>query len=74
MKIGLINTEGGVFSIPDYRIGAEVAFDKINANGGINGAKIETVVCLSDASPEGSINCANKMVEEKVAVYFFFFF
>ena len=70
VKIGLINTEGGVFSIPDYRIGAEVAFDKVNATGGINGAKIETVLCLTDASPEGSINCANKMVEEKVAVVY----
>jgi branched-chain amino acid transport system substrate-binding protein len=70
VKIGLINTEGGALSIPDYRIGAEVAFDKVNATGGINGAQIETVVCLTDATPEGSINCANKMVEEKVAVVY----
>jgi branched-chain amino acid transport system substrate-binding protein len=68
IKIGYANNEGGVFSLPEFRIGGEVAVDYINKNGGVNGAKIELVGCLADASPEGSINCANKFVEQKVAI------
>ena len=57
-----------MFSLPEFRIGGEVAVDYINKNGGVNGAKIELVGCLADASPEGSINCANKFVEQKVTI------
>jgi branched-chain amino acid transport system substrate-binding protein len=34
----------------------------------VNGAKIEVVNCAADASPEGSINCANKLIDAKVAI------
>ncbi len=68
IKIGYANNEGGVFSLPEFRIGGEVAVDYINKNGGVNGAKIDLVGCLADASPEGSINCANRFVEQKVTI------
>ena len=61
IKVGYVNNEGGVFSLPEFRIGGEVAINAINAAGGVNGAQIEVVSCLADASPEGSINCANKL-------------
>ena len=54
IKIGYVNNEGvGAFAprVPDRR--GEVAIEAINAAGGINGAQIEVVTCLSDASPEG---------------------
>ena len=51
---------------PDFRAGAEVAIKNINANGGINGAKLEIVSCSTSLSPESSINCANKMIEAGV--------
>lgn len=68
IKVGYVNNEGGVFSLPEFRTGGEVAIDEINAHGGVNGAKIQVVECLSDASPEGAINCANKLVEAHVAM------
>jgi branched-chain amino acid transport system substrate-binding protein len=68
IKIGLSNDEGGAFSLPEFRIGAEVGAKYVNDHGGINGAKIELVNCLSDASPEGAINCANQFVEKKVDI------
>lgn len=68
IKVGYVNNEGGVFSLPEFRTGGEVAIDQINAHGGVNGAKIDVVECMSDASPEGAINCANKLVEANVAI------
>jgi branched-chain amino acid transport system substrate-binding protein len=66
IKIGVSNDEGGAFSLPEFRIGIEEGAKYINDHGGINGAQIEIVKCLSDASPEGAVNCANQFVEEKV--------
>jgi branched-chain amino acid transport system substrate-binding protein len=68
IKVGYVNNEGGAFSLPEFRIGGEVAIDYINKNGGVNGAKIEIVNCNADASPEGSINCANQLIDAKVSI------
>ncbi|MFZ4719560.1 MAG: ABC transporter substrate-binding protein [Ilumatobacteraceae bacterium] len=68
IKVGYVNNEGGAFSLPEFRIGGEVAIDEINKDGGINGATIEVVGCLADASPEGSINCANQLIEAGVVL------
>ena len=56
IKIGYVNDEGAAFSLPEFRIGGEVAIDYINKHGGIKGVKIQEVKCLADASPEASIN------------------
>lgn len=68
IKIGYVNNEGGAISLPEYRIGGEVAADYINAHGGINGAHISIVECKSDGSPEGSINCANQLIQANVVL------
>jgi len=68
IKIGLSNDEAGSFSLPEFRIGAEVGAKYVNDHGGINGAKIELTECTSDASPEGAVNCANQFVEKKVDI------
>ena len=68
IKIGYVNNEGAAFSLPEFRIGGEVAIDYINKHGGIKGLKIEKIKCISDASPESSINCANKFIEQKVTI------
>jgi branched-chain amino acid transport system substrate-binding protein len=67
IKVGLVNQDGGPVPFPDFRAGAEIAIKNINATGGINGAKLEVVSCATSLSPESSINCANKMIEAKVA-------
>jgi branched-chain amino acid transport system substrate-binding protein len=66
ITIGYVNNEGPVFSLPEFRIGGEVAIDVINANGGVDGATIEAESCIADASPEGSIGCANQFIEAGV--------
>ena len=68
IKIGYVNNEGAAFSLPEFRIGGEVAIDYINKHGGIKGLKIEEIKCIADASPESSINCANKFIEQKVTI------
>ena len=68
IRVGYVNNEGGAISLPELRTGGEVAIATINESGGIHGAMIETVVCLSDATPEGAINCANKLIEEDVVL------
>lgn len=68
ITIGYVNNEGGALSLPEYRVGGEVAVDRINADGGINGVPIELVTCEADGSPEGSINCANELIDAGVVV------
>ncbi|WP_428116755.1 ABC transporter substrate-binding protein [Candidatus Poriferisodalis sp.] len=68
IRVGYVNNEGGVISLPELRTGGEVAIATINASGGIHGAMIEPVVCLSDTTPEGAINCAVKLIEEDVVL------
>ena len=68
IKIGYLNNEGGAtFSVPELRIGAQVAADYVNNTlGGVNGRPIQLVPCADDGSPEKSIDCANKLIEAKV--------
>ncbi len=68
ITIGFLNNEGGAFSVPELRVGNEVATDYLNNTlGGVNGRPLTVVRCASDGSPEKSIDCANKLVEAKVA-------
>lgn len=51
------------------RIGAELAVEQANANGGINGAQIELVAYDDQASPKEAVPIATKLVEkDKVVV------
>ena len=68
IKVGYVNNEGGNISLPELRIGGEVAIDTVNKTGGIHGAIIEPIICLSDGSPESAINCAIKLIEEDVVL------
>ncbi|WP_020109237.1 ABC transporter substrate-binding protein [Nocardia sp. 348MFTsu5.1] len=70
VKIGFISTEGGgVVSIPEWREGAEAAVEYVNKNGGgfAGGHSIDLVVCKQAEEPTSATNCANQMVEQKVA-------
>jgi len=69
IKIGIINAEDGpAISQPEGRIAAEAAVKYANENlGGIGGHPIETVVCKSKEDAASATDCANQMVEEKVA-------
>lgn len=69
VKIGLINNEGGAsISQPENREAAEAATKYVNENyKGIAGRPIELVVCKSAEEPVSARDCANQMVEKKVA-------
>lgn len=68
IKIGFIAPEGGAVSLPSVREGGEAAAQYLNENGGgIGGHKIELVVCKQHEEPATATQCANEMVEKKVA-------
>ena len=46
------------------KIGAQLAVDQANAEGGINGVQIELVVYDDQASPKNSVPIANKLISQ----------
>src|SRR5688572_24449556 len=47
--IGFMNNEGGAFSVPELRVGSEVAEEHINSQlGGVNGRPIQVERCATD--------------------------
>lgn len=69
LRIGWVNLEGGTLSLPEARIGAEAGVAYVNGHlDGVGGRPVELVRCDVDGSPEKSVDCANKMAEEKVGL------
>ena len=71
VKIGLV-TEGGAEAIGSQsaltETGADIAVQYANEYlGGIAGHPIDLFVCGNQATPAGAQDCANQMVEQKVA-------
>lgn len=65
--IGFMNNEGGAFSVPELRVGNEVATDYVNDHlGGVNGRPIEVERCATDGTPESAIDCVNQFIERGV--------
>jgi ABC-type branched-subunit amino acid transport system substrate-binding protein len=56
------------FAFPETRKAAENVFDEVNKAGGINGKKIEVIVCNDKNDPNEAAKCAREAVSEKVAV------
>jgi branched-chain amino acid transport system substrate-binding protein len=46
----------------------DAAIKDINADGGVDGAKITEDFCSTDGTPDSAINCANKLVGDHVAL------
>jgi branched-chain amino acid transport system substrate-binding protein len=69
IKVGYITPEGGAVTLPMVREGGEAATEYLNNNGGgIGGHEVDLVVCKQQEDPASATNCANQMVEQKVAV------
>jgi branched-chain amino acid transport system substrate-binding protein len=69
IKVGFLNQEKGAMAFPDFGAGARVAHEYVNEQlGGVGGRPLEFVECLTDGSPESSIDCANQFAEAKVPV------
>ncbi|HWV84742.1 MAG TPA: ABC transporter substrate-binding protein [Capillimicrobium sp.] len=69
IRVGFLNQEKGAASFPDFGAGARAASAYLNEElGGVDGRPLELVECLTDGTPESSIDCANRFAEEEVAV------
>lgn len=67
IRVGFLNQEKGATAFPDFGAGARAASAHLNEDlGGVGGRPLELVECLSDGSPESSIDCANRFAEEDV--------
>jgi branched-chain amino acid transport system substrate-binding protein len=64
--IGFLNQERGPVAFPEFGAGARAARLYVNAKlDGINGRQLRFVECMTDGSPEASIDCANRFVQAK---------
>ena len=66
--VGFHNLEGGAaISLPQIREAFLSGVNYVNEElGGINGRPLKAITCNVDVTPESSVNCANKFVEENV--------
>lgn len=69
IKIGMLGSSGGAVSVPQVGKAGEAVVKYLNENaGGINGHKIDLVVCNQQEDPASATKCANEFVEKKVSV------
>ena len=68
MKIGYITSLSGnaASTFGDAEYGAKAYFDAINAQGGINGRKIDLVVQDDQSTPTGDLTATQQLVSEGV--------
>jgi branched-chain amino acid transport system substrate-binding protein len=67
--VGFHNLEGGAISLPEIRQAFLSGVNYVNEElGGIIGRPLKADTCNLDVTPESSVNCANKFVEDKVVV------
>src|SRR5438552_1411189 len=68
IKIGNISIiSSPVTAFPQVKTGVRAAVDELNAKGGVNGRKLELVLCNDKFDPNVAITCAQQMVQQNVA-------
>ncbi|PIE59183.1 MAG: branched chain amino acid ABC transporter substrate-binding protein [Desulfobulbus propionicus] len=70
IKFGVVGAHSGdlaSYGLPAVNA-AKLVIDKINANGGINGKKVELLTEDDECKPEKATNAATKLISEKVDV------
>jgi ABC-type branched-subunit amino acid transport system substrate-binding protein len=65
MALGAINAPG--FSLPSIPVGTQVAINRINAAGGINGHRLTLITCNDQNNPNDATDCAREAITDKVA-------
>ncbi len=70
LKIGSIQDMSGTTSVFGNAVtrGAELAIEKINAKGGINGKKVKLVTLDTKGDPKEAINAYNRLVDQEKVV------
>ena len=70
LKIGSIQDMSGTTSVFGNAItrGAELAIEKINAQGGVNGKKLKLITLDTKGDPKEAINAYNRLVDQEKVV------
>jgi branched-chain amino acid transport system substrate-binding protein len=68
IHVGFMNTDQGAVAAPEATIGAKAAAKYLNEHGGLNGHRVDLVVCSTTGAPESSGKCANDLIAKKVSV------
>ena len=68
IKVGVVNSLSGAFSAfgQRYKTGMEVALEEVNANGGINGQKLELVVQDDRSEAQSALAAVESLVNQGV--------
>jgi branched-chain amino acid transport system substrate-binding protein len=66
--VGLINDEQGAVAAPETTVAAKAAVAYVNGHSGVGGHPLALVPCPTNGSPESTVNCANTLINKKVAV------
>lgn len=70
IKVGQIVTEGGVVSFPATAAPAvKAVFDEVNANGGIDGNKIEVTSINDNVNPTNTTAATRKLIGDDVVAF-----
>ncbi len=65
ITVGLLTAETGNLNFSSGRYGFELAVDRINAAGGVNGHKIEIVTAEAGTDPTLTASAARQLVDQK---------
>lgn len=70
LVIGNVQDMSGTTSVFGNAVtrGAEIAIEKINAKGGINGKKLKLITLDTKADPKEAINAYNRLVDQEKAI------
>jgi branched-chain amino acid transport system substrate-binding protein len=59
-------TSSPQFSLPSIGAGAQIATNELNSAGGINGHKVQLIICNDQNNPNIASQCARQAIKDKV--------
>jgi branched-chain amino acid transport system substrate-binding protein len=68
--VGNVSGITGPFDLADESYGAKAFFDRLNKNGGINGAKVDFVIMDDQTNPATSAQDARELIQQQNVVAF----
>jgi branched-chain amino acid transport system substrate-binding protein len=64
IKVGSINALTGPFQLADASNGAKALFDRVNAEGGVNGRKIDFIIKDDKSDPAAAATAARELIQQ----------
>ena len=68
IRVGNVSSLTGAGLFPEASVAAKAVFDRVNADGGINGRPIELIIEDDGGAPEGAATAGRKLVEQDEVV------